>query len=355
MARARTLAPIVLVGILVLGGCTKRRSANIVQHPEWPYQDYQRIAVLPFKACDRNAAEAARQAESLLIDNLTANGSFTVLSRGDLKDILTEQDLSRLADVADPNTSVPAGMLQVAQAVVVGHITTFDLDQQKKERRQPRYAMDRNGRIIRDRNGRPRVVGEDVLVEYRHVARVAGSVRVIDVATGRVLLSYTVPPVEKDDSRWNSPPSSSPEQLGIEVAQEIATAFYRKLAPQTIRVKLGSDCLVVAGEYYEGKYEQLKKVPDDLDELLVVTRGLPKSCDRNCFRMAVSPREGGEYIAEHEFTWSPSLGQRGEVLRVPVAKLRNNGGSQFTAKLFAVGNDTPILARDFELVPSKAK
>jgi len=71
--------------------------------------------------------------------------------------------------------------------------------------------------------------------------------------------------------------------------------------------------------------------------------------------MAVSPREGGEYIAEHEFIWSPSLGQRGEVLRVPVAKLRNNDGSRFTAKLFAVGNDTPILARDFELVPSKAK
>jgi len=347
MARARTLALIVLVGILVLGGCTKRRSANIVQHPEWPYQDYQRIAVLPFKACDRNAVEAARQAESLLIDNLTANGSFTVLSRGDLKDILTEQDLSRLADVADPNTSVPAGMLQVAQAVVVGHITAFDVDRQQKQVRRPRYAVDRNGRL--------RVVGEDVLIEFRHVARVAGSVRVIDVATGRVLLSYTVPPVEKDDSRFNSPPSSSPEQLGIEVAQEIATAFYRKLAPQTIRVKLGSDCLVVAGEYYEGEYEQLKKVPDDLDELLVVTRGLPKSCDRNCFRMAVSPREGGEYIAEHEFIWSPSLGQRGEVLRVPVAKLRNNDGSRFTAKLFAVGNDTPILARDFELVPSKAK
>jgi curli biogenesis system outer membrane secretion channel CsgG len=353
MSHARTIALMALVGALALGGCTKRRSANIVQHPEWQYQDFKRIAVLPFKACDREAAEAAHQAESLLIDDLTANGSFTVLSRGELKDIMTEQDLSRLADVANPNTSVPEGMLQVAQAVVVGQIASFDLDQQKKELRRPRYAMDRKGRIIRDRNGQPRVVGEDVMVEYRNLARVAGNVRVIDVASGRVLLSYTVPPVEKDESHWNSPPDTSPEQLGIEVAQEIATAFYRKIAPQTINVKLGSDCLIVADEYYEGKYEQLKKVPETLDELLIVTRGLPKSCDRNCFRVAVSPRDGGDYIVEHEFTWSPGLGQRGEVLRVPLEKLRDSGGVQFTAKLFAVGNDTPMLARDFELVPPK--
>jgi curli biogenesis system outer membrane secretion channel CsgG len=353
MSRARVIALILVIGTVVLGGCTKRRSANIVQHPEWQYQDYKRIAVLPFKACDPKAAEAARQAESLLIDDLTSNGSFTVLSRSDLKDILTEQDLARLADAADPNTSVPEGMLQVAQAVVVGQITNFELDQQKKEQRRPRYAMDRNGRLIRDRNGQPRVVGEDVMVEYRNVARVAGSVRVIDVASGRVLLSYTVPPVEKDDSHWNSPPNATPEQLGIDVAQEIATAFYRKVAPQVIDVKLGSDCLIVAGEYYEGKYEQLKKVPDQLNELLIVTRGLPKSCDRNNFRMAVSARDGGDYIVEQEFTWSPSLGQRGQVLHVPLEKLKDAGGVQFAAKLFAMGNDTPMLTRDFELVQPK--
>jgi hypothetical protein len=353
MSRARTAALVVLTGVLVLGGCNKRRSANIIQHPEWQYQDYKRVAVLPFKACEPGAAEAARQAESLLIDDLTSNGSFTVLSRGELKDILTEQDLSRLADVANPNTSVPEGMLQVAQAVVVGQITSFDLDQQKKELRRPRYATDRKGRIIRDRNGQPRVVGEDVMVEYRNLARVGGNVRVIDVASGRVLLSYTVPPVEKDESHWNSPPSTSPEQLGIDVAQEIATAFYRKIAPQTINIKLGSDCLIVAGEYYEGKYEQLKKVPDELNEVLIVTRGLPKSCDRNCFRMAVSARDGGDYMAEQEFTWSPRLGQRGEVLHVPMEKLKDSGGVQFTAKLFAVGNDMPMLARDFELVQPK--
>lgn len=353
MSRARTVALIALTGVVIVGGCTRRRSANVIQHPEWQYQDYKRIAVLPFKACDRKAGQAARQAESLLIDDLTSNGSFTVLSRGDLKDILTEQDLSRLANAADPNTSVPEGMLQVAQAVVVGQITSFNLDQQKKEQRRPRYAIGRNGRIIRDRNGQPRVVGEDVMVEYRNLARVAGSVRVIDVGSGRVLLSYTVPEVEKDESHWNSPPNASPEQLGIEVAQEIATAFYRKIAPQTIDVKLGSDCLMVAGEYYEGKYEQLKKVPDKLNELLVVTRGLPKSCDRNCFRMAVSARDGGDYIVEQEFTWSPSLGQRGQVLHVPMEKLKDSGGVQFTAKLFAVGNDTPMLLRDFELVQPK--
>ncbi len=355
MPRARTVVLIVFSGLLIFAGCAKRRAANIIQHPDWPYQDYKRIAVVPFKASTPKAAEAARQAESLLIDHLTSNGAFTVLSRSDLKDVLTEQDLARLADVTNPNTSVPEGMLQVAQAVVVGQLTDFDLDQQKKEQRRPRYAVDRNGRILRDANGRPRIVGEDVMIEYRNVARVAGSVRVIDVASGRVLVSFTVPAVEKDDAQWGSPPGTTPDQLAVDVAQEIATAFYRKIAPQRIDVKLGGDCLIVAAEYYEGKYEQLKKVPERLDEILLVTRGLPKSCDRNSFRMAVSPRDGRDYLAEQEFTWSPSLGQRGAVLHVPMAKLKADGGTQFTAKLFAVGNDTPMLIRDFELAQPKTE
>jgi len=346
---------VLLLALVSIVGCSRRQKAPIVHHPDWQYQDYHRVAVLPFKATRPDAVEAARQAEFMLVDLLTGNGAFTVLTRSDLADIMTEQDLSRLADVADPATALPEGMLQVAQAVVLGTITDFDLKREQIERRRPRYAHDRQGRLVRDRSGRPVVVGEDVFVEYRHVARLGGNVRVVDAATGRVLMSHTVPPVEKDDARWNSPPKVSPEELAVDVAKEIATDFYRKIAPQRVEVKLGGDCLVVATEYYEGRYEEQDKLPVTLEEFLLVARKLPRECDRNDFRLAISPKDGREYLVEHEFTWSPSKGARGEAVRVPMATLKESGYEKFTAKLFAAGNEQPILERDFRLVLPKSK
>ncbi len=354
MSRARWLCLIAAIVWLGVAGCgSRRRQAVIVQHPEWSYEQYQRLAVLPFKASRPEGAEAARQAENLLIDQLAANGAFQVLTRSDLKDVLTEQDLARLSDVANPDTALPAGMLDVAQAIVVGQLTDFDVNREKSERRRPRYAYDRYGRMIVDRAGRPRVVGEDVIVEYRHVARLGGTVRVIDAASGRVLMSSSVAPIEKEDSRTGQWPDASPEQLAGDIARELATAFYRRIAPQHVQVKLGGDALLVAGGYFEGRYEELKKVPVTQEEILIVARGLPESADRNEFRLAVSPRDRHEYLAEQPFTWSPSVGARGEVLRVPVARLVESGATQFTAKLFAAGNETPILERDFDLVAPK--
>ena len=354
MMRARkTMLVLVLVLLVCSGSCTKRRNANIVHYPDWQYQDYQRIAVLPFQTTNPQAREAARQAELHLLDQLTNNGSFHVASRSDLAAIMNEQDLSRLAGVADPATALPEGMVQVAQALVVGTISECDLKREHAERRMPRYARDRRGLIIRGPNGLPVVTGEDVAVEYRNFARLGGNVRVIDSVTGRVLLSHTVPALEKDDRQWNNPPRATPEELAVDVARELATEFCRHIAPQSVEVKLSGDCLIVAAEYYEGKYDELSKVPTNLPEILLVARDLPKPCDRNQFRLAISPKDGREYLVEHEFTWSPSMGHRGEAVSVPVSKLTAAGGDQFVAKLFSVGSEQPILQREFSLTKPK--
>jgi hypothetical protein len=334
---------------LLAVGCSERRRAEIIQHPRWEYQDYHRIAVVPFHAPRREAVTAARQAEDMLVDQLAGSGTFTVLTRSDLAAVMSEQDLSRLADVADPGTALPEGMLKVAQAIVVGAITDFELTDDRKAVRIPRYVVDRQGRIIRDRRGQPVIAGYDELLEFRHAARVAGNVRVIDAATGRVLLSHSVPGIENQRSRHGSPPRESPLDLALQAAREIGTDFYRKIAPQRVAVKLSSDCLLLASEYYEGDYEKLKSVPIALDEVLLVTRDLPSSCDRNDFRMAISAKDSRGYLIEHEFTWSPSLGRRGEVLPVPLPLLKEAGAEEFTAKLFAVGNERPIIERSFKL------
>jgi hypothetical protein len=356
MGRVRRLAVTAccLAVLVLLAGCEPRQRAAIVQHPQWEYQQYRRLAVLPFRVTRREAAEAARHAEYRLVDLLSSSGAFTVLTRSDLKAVLTEQDLALLADLADPQTALPGRMIEVAQAVVVGTITDCELKADQIERRVPRYARDRHGRLIIDRTGRPLVVAEDVYTEVRHSARLTGNVQVLDVATGRVLLSHTVGPIEQEDFGRGRPPRSTPAELAVAAAEEIATEFYRKIAPQRVEVKLPGDCLLIASGYYEGEYARLKRVPVTLPEFLLVARNLPSSCDRNEFRLAISPKDRPEYLVEHAFTWSASMGSRGEAVRVPVELLTASGAEEFTAKLFAVGQERPILTRDFRLERPKA-
>jgi hypothetical protein len=336
------------VGIAVLlvasGGCEKRRSAVIVQHPQWEYQEYDRLAVLPF-VVEADSGAAARnvavQAESYLVDLLADNRTFTVSTRSDFQHVLSEQDLSRLGGVADPSTALPEGMIQVAQAIIVGRITEFDLKRDQRERTIP---------VIRlDRRGIPRKVGEKRIVEHIHTARLGGNVRVIDAATNRLLMSHSLPAIENEAVEANRPPEMTPEDLAMILSRELATEFFRKLAPQRVEIKLDEDCLVVAAAYFEGEYDELDKVPPDLPEILLVARELPPECNRNDFRLAISPKDEMRYVVTHEFTWGRHVGPRGVVVRVPLTELQATGAREFTAKLFSIGNERPMLEQDFEL------
>ncbi len=91
--------------------------------------------------------EAAAAAADVLRDELSATHAFQVQDRSLLKDVLTEQDLSRLADVADPSTIIPAGKIQAARAIIVPSITVYDLKATRQFER-PIYLRDRYGRLV---------------------------------------------------------------------------------------------------------------------------------------------------------------------------------------------------------------
>jgi hypothetical protein len=341
-----------LLGLLAAWGCGGGggKGTFITQYPRWDWEQYERIAVVPFRCPGGKpgAPEAARQATFMLEDLLAANGNFTVLERDALAAVLTEQDLSQLADVADPSTVLPPGKIQIAQALVVGKITDYRTDAQREERRRPVYAKDNKGRIRRDHAGHPIVVREEIIQVFRHEGTVAGSVRVIDAATNKVVFAYKAPPITRDDAQRGAPPQATPEDLAIEAAKELAVDCYAHVAPIRTKVKLKSDSLIVALDYYDGEYDQTKKVSTALDRFLLVVRELPKECDRNPFRVAIAPKDGRN-IFEEEFVWSSNNPVRGVSWEVPVELLKSAGAEEFVAKLYSGTGEEPILDRDFKL------
>ena len=342
-----------LLAVILAAGCgDKSKRTSITMYPQWDWESYDRIAVVPFHYAEGQpgAAESARQATFLMEDLLAGNGNFTVLDRTTVTDVLTEQDLSRLADVADPSTALPEGKIMAAQALVVGKIAEVDLKAERIEKRYPVFAKDNKGRVRRGRNGQPIVVREEVRHYFRHQGTVRGSVRVIDVATNKVIHSYTAQPISYDDEQQGAPPSSSPEDLAVEAAKALAVDCYNHIAPINREVKLKSDMLVVALDYYDGEYDKTKKVPTTLDHFLVAVRKLPSECDQNPFRIAIAPEEGRN-LWEQEFTWTTNNSVRGQSWEVPVQLLDATGEEKFVVKLYGGNGEEPIIDRDFKLEP----
>lgn len=355
MLRGLRALPFLL--LLAAWGCNGGGSEHtfITQYPQWDWQQYERIAVVPFRhhGNEPGAREAARQATFMLEDLLATNGNFTVLDRDALAAVLTEQDLSQLADVADPSTVLPPGKIQIAQALVVGKLTEFHTDRQREDKRRLVYAKDRKGRIRRDHAGHPIVVREEIVPFFRHEGTVAGSVRVIDAATNKVIFAYSVPPITHDDAQRGSPPRATPSELAVAAAKDLAVDCFKHIAPIRTDVKLKSSSLLVALDYYDGEYDDTKKIPFELDSFLLVVRKLPQQCDRNSFRVAIAP-EDGRNIFEEQFVWSSNNPVRGKSWKVPVELLKSAGAEKFVAKLYSGSGEEPILDRDFKLdLPDK--
>lgn len=335
------------------GGSGGKGVAMITRDPGWPYSNYERIAVVPFQvlaplARKPGVAEAAAQATFLVEEQLTGNGAFRVLARDALKDVLTEQDLSRLADVADPATVIPAGRIQAAQAIVMGILNVYELEQTMQMQQRPIYARDPRGRILFDAAGRPVVARVEQIPVYRHAARVGGSLRVYDTATAAVLKTVMIQPVEREAVNRGSPPAASAADLARECAVALATGLYEGVAPIQKEVKLDSDMLVVATNYLDGEYNEVRKVPSSREKILVAVRGLPKEAEFNSFRVVVATKEG-DVLFEENFVWSGVNPVRGMQYEVPVRTLTATAGVDFVAKLYSGLDEEPILTQSISI------
>lgn len=348
------LAAVSFVALLAVGcgGGGGKGEGVIVRNPDWAFEKYERIAVIPFGSSDPKCKAAADQTSLLLEDYLTRNGTFTIVARDALKDVLTEQDLSRLSDVADPSTIIAPGKILAAQAIVIGKISECNLDTKRYERRRPIYARNQKGQIRRDRQGQPIIEREEVTIEFRTFARIAGTVRVIDTGTSQTIYSYSCQPIEAEDEARGGTPTNSPQDLAVQAARQMAEDFYKAIAPTRMTVELDTDMLVVALGYYDGKYEETNELLTTQDSFVVAVRNLPEECRRNRFRVAVSPLKAAP-LWQEEFVWTGNNAVRGESYTIPGKLLIDSGQTEFQAKFYSVGDDEPLLTQDITLVPPK--
>ena len=346
--RALLLATVVAAAFLV--GCGGN-TAVVVRKPRWDFDAYERIAVVPAAASDPAAQVHAEQMTMLLSDELAANGAFTVVSRRDLAAVMREQDLA-FTDLADPETALPSGMIQVAEALIIPALLQYELDQYRELETVPVFRTDRRGRLLL-RKGLPVQIGEREVPVYTHLARVAGSVRVVDAATGAILFAHNTVPIEVAESERESPPVETPEFLAGVAIRELARELYVHVAPIEIEVRFDGDSLLLATGYYDGRYDELDKIPANRDTFLLVVRDLPEEVDRNDFTVTITEKDGRTDLFRETFVWSAAAGRRGIVFEVPTGLLKSTGAEEFTAKLYAPGNDEPVLDHDFALVAPK--
>ena len=341
---------VLAVGLLAcfVYGCNGggSRRAVITHYPDWPYERYKTIGVVPFKSQVADAPDAGRRIASALEARLVANGTLRVYSRTELATIMTEQDLSRLADVADPRTAIQPGRIKAVQALIVGDCSQYErkADRQRKEIRLPVYS-------VPDPRGHRVPVGERVMTwwSHEHRARVAATFRIVDTATGEIVYSSPQPFVEaREESKRNSPPDASPDELAEQCCQAIAERMVRQIAVSRMEVKLSGKSLLTATEFYDNRWQQEDRFYRDDPKMFVAVCSLPEVCDQNPFRVAVVKKDERRELGGGEFVWSRSLGHRGQSFElVPAELLRAAGPGDFEAKLYS--GPEPILWREFQV------
>ena len=135
-----------------------------------------------------DAGSVTRGLRDMIVTELFSSGQFIVLDRDDLTATMVEQDFSQTERVGD-STRIPLGKLEGADLLVVGALTAFDTG----------AGSDGGAIPIPIPIGRDARYGWSVLnIGYKR-GYAAMDLRVVDVATGRVLASTAV---EGKNTNW---------------------------------------------------------------------------------------------------------------------------------------------------------
>ena len=143
----------------------------------------RRIAVMPFEygavTSQVGTYDVGKGVTELMINKLVSDGTYRVVDRQMLDQILKEQNLS-VSDRADPNTAIRIGKLLACDAMVVGTVTNFGFESKSTN----------IGGAASMASGYIPYVGSlpfGGLGTKKSKVKVSISARIIDTATGEIL------------------------------------------------------------------------------------------------------------------------------------------------------------------------
>jgi len=327
----------------VLVGCDgggRKSKIWIYQYPDFYTPNLKRVAVLPFADRTRRRGVGGRIGDRISAI-LASNPTYEVYTRQHLDDILSEQDLA-MAGVVEADLARKIGRLKSVQALICGVCNRYEVTTRNETRYNTVPVWGKN------RRGQP-VITSWKKIPYpwmRHDAFVECHVVVIDTATGRQIAA-----VHDPSSSWasGSPPKYRPADLLRHAEQDQISRIVRAIAVTRTEVKLDSDVLKTATDFYDQEWDWEKKVTPE-DEKLYVVVHLPPEADRNNFKITIVPKGEREVVADKPFVWTKTVARRG--YRFGVADIvARCGYGEYQAKLYS--GPEPIARYDFSIVETR--
>lgn len=145
--------------------------------------DKRRIAILPFEygavTASVGTVDVGKGINTMLITRLVQDGTYSVVDRQMLDQVMKEQNLS-VSDRADSNTACKIGKLLSVDAIVVGTVTQMGVEKKDSSVSVPSVGM---GYIPYVGS----IGGFGSLRSSKAKSKVAIDARIIDVNTGEVL------------------------------------------------------------------------------------------------------------------------------------------------------------------------
>ncbi|MFP4354564.1 MAG: CsgG/HfaB family protein [Phycisphaerae bacterium] len=316
-------------------GCDKK--LVVAQYPGFYTPDLKVVAIAPFENLTDNP-NAGRAVSDQLAARLMHNGTYQVLDRARLNELMNEQDLMTLRGETPPGLDRLQG---TAQAILVGSVTAYSRTNTRPEsRRDPVPRVDRNGNPYTDYVTWTYVKNEGIVQCSAQLLRIPDGKPIYGTGsvTGRMTSESTPPPQQ-------AAPAMDPNACLAEANRQAVEQLTEHFAVVQKEIKVDKDALITAASP-DSRAEKSDKFFADSPIFIVVR--LPDAAARNTFELVVSNRDTKQNLCEYRMLWNAGNLITGQYIEIPPGQLPPG---KYEIKLYSKYQQKHALDTKFEIEP----